>query len=213
MKKRLVSIFLALAMCMGLAVPAFAAETEPLSEYGGQTIPVQVVEETEDGLTSRVIEVAIPDGATKAEEDVLVRSAALGKDGATTFSANEVYYPIGTATGPITLDSTPQKVGGGYPQVVTFDDLSKIMIDITVESLSLSQTTIYFQIQNAGKPASDSGVWNSIKPYGTQPPWRVIFMRYEYPTDPSKTGITVYGKTYPGTTAVLSYCGVFGVVG
>ncbi|WP_277613113.1 hypothetical protein [Vermiculatibacterium agrestimuris] len=33
MKKRLVSIFLALAMCMGLAVPAFAAEEYDIKDF------------------------------------------------------------------------------------------------------------------------------------------------------------------------------------
>lgn len=78
-RKKLVSILCAATLLVSALPAASAVSAEPLSEYAGKTIPVQVVKNTKDGLTSHIVEVAVPPNTTKTEERTLINAVALGK--------------------------------------------------------------------------------------------------------------------------------------
>ena len=202
-RKKLVSILCAAALLVSALPAASAVSAEPLSEYAGKTIPVQVVEETENGLTSRIINVAIPEGTSPKGKDALVCAAALGRGTAATRSITGTLYDI-------TLGGEEQKVGGGTPKGVLFSAIDEVAILFSVESLSPARTWLQFQLRSSTKPGSVTE-WKRVQPY-TQA-WEVVFVTNEFRTLYNySNGINVYGKTLSNDTAVLSHISVYGVV-
>lgn len=94
--KKIVSAFCAVSMLLSLCSFASATEAEPLSEYAGQTIAVQAIEETESGLASRVVEVTIPEGATEMEARTLIHATAFGWDLVSAHSDNFAVTDLGS---------------------------------------------------------------------------------------------------------------------
>lgn len=198
--KKFVSVLCACAMLLS-ALP-FASAAEPVSEYAGQTIPVQVVEETEAGLTSRVIQVAIPEGATKAEEDAIIYSSAFDRDMLSAFSTNSSQsFPISVMKNISLSPTEEKKVGGGNLMPEGSSKYEQIIIDITVKSATSSQTKIYFQVKDVHTPSIATD-WDSITINQT----RIIFNPSNLPT--TDEGIEVYAKTNEGCYAELSACTV-----
>ena len=82
---RFLSAACAACLTVAMAVPAGAANVTPidaeevqLSEYAGSTMKCQVVVGAADGNgedTSYIVDIAVPEGATKAQADQLVMSA------------------------------------------------------------------------------------------------------------------------------------------
>lgn len=208
--KKLVSILCAVALLVSALPAAAAVSAEPLSKYAGKTVPVQVVEDTKDGLTSHFIEVAIPKGATRTEENFIVYQAAFGKGETSTFSANaERFYDISYEEN-ITLEDTAKWVGGGKPQGIKFNLIDEIYISFDVKDLDRESTSLYFQVRAASNPSVTSE-WKNIKP--TQVPyteWKVVFKFDEYPL-PGDDELDVYAKTSISGIATLNYCMVAGI--
>lgn len=84
--KKLLSVFCALSLLFAALPAASAVEREPLSEYAGQTITVQAIEQGEAGQVSRLVEVAIPQGATASEARTLIYATAFNWDMASAHS-------------------------------------------------------------------------------------------------------------------------------
>lgn len=130
--KQRISAFGVIAMLLSVIVPSRAVslpEIESLSEYAGETITCQVLADTEDGLTSRFVEVAIPEGATVEEEIALVNAAAFGAD---------LYTRNVRATDDklsvmrnFTITSEDTYVGGGAAK----QDYKCVFAQFTVESM------------------------------------------------------------------------------
>lgn len=78
--RKIFSALCAIAILTATLPTVSAAEVEPLSEYAGQTIAVQAIEETESGLVSHVVEVTIPEGATETEARTLIYATAFEWD-------------------------------------------------------------------------------------------------------------------------------------
>lgn len=78
MKKKMASLALVMAMLVS-ALPA-ASAAEPVSKYAGKTITCAVYDADGDGTASRVIEVAVPEGATDREVQELADAAVIGAD-------------------------------------------------------------------------------------------------------------------------------------
>lgn len=125
--KRFGAFVLALGMLCALAVPASAADIS-MSESAGDTIQCLVVDLNADGSTvSEVIHVAIPEGATKAEENALIRAAALDAE---TFSTRAIfdtldsgYVTIGTSTSTL---SSNISLPSAYATLIAQFDLSSV---------------------------------------------------------------------------------------
>lgn len=86
MKKKMMSMCLALSLVFALAIPAGAAEVEQkestdataISHYAGTTVQCQIVKCSDDGEpVSSIVDVTIPQGATVAEQNRLVQAAVL----------------------------------------------------------------------------------------------------------------------------------------
>lgn len=203
--KKLVSIFCAVALLVS-ALPA-ATAAEPLSEYAGKTVPVQIVEETADGWVTRFVEVSIPEGSTKKEELALTNSAVFGQGAVSAFStAAENSYFLSEMTN-LVIDAQEQKVGGGKrPSGVEHFD--KYAISVDIESVSSPDVSLLFQIRDAYSTnitsrwvAMDINHW----------PWRLVIVCNDLPT--SDKGISVYAKTSPNWPMTLNSCTVQGIVG
>lgn len=95
--RRLLSMLFATCMLVASTLPAGAVscttEEAQLSEYAGSTAKCQLVKFSDNGAPeSVIIDVAIPAGSTKAQEDALVKSAILNSADipATTMAARGV---------------------------------------------------------------------------------------------------------------------------
>lgn len=215
--KKMLSVFCALSLLL-VALPAAsavpvtsAAETEPISEYAGKTITVQFVKETEHGLDSRLIDVMIPVGATRAEEETLIYSAMFEDGGISPYTANyEIPYLISHEDHPFRLTENPQKVGGGPVQFVTFDELSKILITFDITGYQYSSSQLGFQIRTTVDGVVDTSDWDYLEIKNK--PDRIYFYKGTYPR-PGADGIEVYAKVKNGSYVDISYCLVRGIVG
>lgn len=78
---RFIGILLTMCLAVTMIAPAYATETSgetQLSEFAGESMTCEVISESETGeLSSQIIEVPIPEDATKDEEAALVRAALL----------------------------------------------------------------------------------------------------------------------------------------
>lgn len=196
--KKFVSVLCACAMLLS-ALP-FASAAEPLSEFAGQTIPVQAVEETEDGLVSRVIQVAIPKGATKAEEDALVYDAVFGASAAALSAQPRIAEIICNNHEEIRVLGDEIKVAEG----VMRHDYSQIVVDFVVESFS-GNTPLYVQARNLATGGRTD--WDAMSPWTK--PWRVIFYSSRF-TMEANQNFEIYARTN-GFDFVISACLVQGV--
>lgn len=207
--RKTLSILCAIAMLSSALPTASAVSTQAISENAGKVIPVQVVEDTKNGQVSRIIEVAIPQNATIEEENALIYSVAFGQDGATPFSANaETPYDISYEE-DITLRWEEQRVGGGKPLGIDFNEIDELCIVFDIKSLDRSSTKINFQVRSVANPSSGSA-WKTIAPHDEYP-WKVVYHWSEYPI-PGKGELDVYAKTNLGGIAELNYCMVMGIV-
>lgn len=202
--KKLVSILCAVALLVS-ALPA-AAAAEPLSEYAGKTVPVQAFDETENGWVSRIVEVAIPQGATETEANNLMYAAAFNQDGISAFSANETLYPLSTEN-DLEITATPQRVGGGsMPNGVQLDQ-TLIRVNIGWVSGSSYNVHLLFQVRDLGDPVANTE-WNELDM--NHLPWEVYIRYNSFPV--TNQGISVYAKTSVDRHVFLNSCAVFGVV-
>lgn len=205
--RKTLSVLCAIAMLASALPAASAAEAEPLSEYAGQTITVQAIEQTENGPVSRLVEVAIPDGATEAEKDALVYSTAFGQDTATTRSVpSGILYQLSNYT-DLEITQTVQKVGGGpRPDGVKY--FNKAYIVTQVKSAGSTNVGLVFQVKDADTPdAAPPAVTVPIQPTAME----IVINCGGLPL--TAKGINVFCKTDRAWNVNLSFCTVYGVVG
>lgn len=201
MKKKLMSLVLAMTMVLSALPAAAAVDAEPLSEYAGQTIPVQVVDVTENGCDSRIIEVAIPDGATKTSVRAIMNAAAFGS---TARSVNEMLYFLSVEEN-IVLNTTAKRVGGGRrPSGVTY--FNRAIIYAYVESATSTNVDLQFQVRDVDNP-NMSTVWKTAT---LQPNMNIVINCGGLPS--TEKGISVYAKTTVDWPVTLSECAVYGAV-
>lgn len=200
--KKLVSALCAMAMLVSALPAASAAEAEPVSEFAGKILPVQVVEETETGMTSRIVEVAIPEGATKAEEDALVYSTVLG--GRTYSAARDSQSFVLSTERNLAISQTPSRVGGGNLMPTGCNDYKAVMVDFTLNSYGSGGHEIYFQVRDVQYP-DIATAWQSVK--GTDSSRNIYIATGSLVTSIAK-GISVYAKTEPGDYAEMEVCTV-----
>lgn len=211
MKKKLMSLVLAMTMILSALPAAAAASTEPLSEKAGEVVLVQVVEETKSGLTSRIIHVAIPENATKAEADTLVNAAALRRasGGIQPLNASSEFYYIDSVDGSIKMwHNEEARIGGGTPVGASYSDLDQIAIYFTVEDVSHSKTRVGFELRSMTTPSSTTG-WKEIQLH--EDVWKAIFYTNEFELLSNyDDGIDVYAKTMNNDMAIISGITILG---
>lgn len=209
--KKLVSILCAVALLVSALPAASAVSAEPLSKYAGKTIPVQVVEETENGLTSRVISVAIPEGATKAEENTLVCAAAVGRvPGRTRFSNGTPDYYINSVDGEVKLQhNNEERIGGGTPVGASYSKLDRITISFDVEDVSQVEAWLGFQLRSSTTPSSTTD-WEEMQPLHNT--WRVVFISSEFKELSNyNDGIDIYAKALRNEAIIISNIVILGI--
>lgn len=207
LSKKLTSILCAAALLVSALPAAAAVSADPLSEYAGKTIPVQVVEETENGMTSRVIEVAIPEGATKAEKDALVFSAASNCTASAFSAKSSNMYVLSTET-DLVIRAAEQKVGGGPRPAGMTGSFEKIAIAATItEAAGGANARLLFQVRDVANPDNRTS-WDLGELNINKFPWEVVIFCNGLPT--SDSGISVYAKTVPDWHIYLSSCTVIG---
>lgn len=201
--KKFVSVLCACAMLLS-ALP-FASAAEPLSEFAGQTISVQVSEVAETGVDSRVIQVAIPEGATKAEEDAIVYAAALGQE-AMIAPLSSGYAPrvISTKTN-FTIHPTPLLIGSTNWLPTGSTGYDEVIIDITFSPYVGGSHKVLFKVQDVHTPDNAVG-WVPTTAAANVSRSITIGTR-SLVTDPTK-GINVYVKTEEGNSVQVSTCTV-----
>lgn len=189
MKKKLMSLVLAMTMILSAFPAASAVNAEPLSEYAGMTVPVQVVEETENGLESHLIRVTIPKNATEGEASTLI-SAASSSNGVSTYSTAGTDYVLSTLRGYVVEDE-PKKVGGGIIPVV---GISSITVIFDIGRFDHSGERLLVQLRNMDNPSiSINNEWKSI--VIMQDAWEVVFRSSQYVMSKG-TDVGVYAKTF-----------------
>lgn len=132
---KITSVLCAVAMLISALPAASAAEKEPLSQYAGQTITVQAVEETDDGLVSRLVEVAIPEGATETEARTLILATAFEWDMVSPQSDDFAVTSLGSRSN-FTVDSSDVRI-----------------IRPTTLSRTLNEIYVTFNISSAPSPS------------------------------------------------------------
>lgn len=205
LSKKLTSILCAAALLVSALPAAAAVSADPLSEYAGKTIPVQVVEDTKDGLVSRIINVAIPQGATKAEERAIIHAAAFGWDLVSAHSENEVMLDICSKTN-FTINKTATWVGGKR----LTDDLVQIVFDFCIAKMD-SNTRLCAQVKN--ETADSTTDWVFDTETITFPGYEVERIIFKSSSIKMEAGdyISAYAKTNGGRID-LDYCYVTGYV-
>lgn len=159
-------------------------------------------------MDSRVIQVAIPAGATKAEEDAIVYAAALGRDMAAPLSAkSSVSFPLSTMKN-FSLSQTPIRVGGGNLMPDGSTEYEKIIVDITLSNQNSGERKLYFQVRDVRTPDMATA-WQpeTVKPGIAK---TITIFTGGLPSVVSK-GISVYAKTEPGYYVEVSACTVMAV--
>lgn len=199
--KKLISVLCAVSMILS-ALPA-ASAAEPVSKYAGKTISVQVVEDTEDGMVSRIVEVAIPARATKSQETELVYAAAQGEEYAPLSSGIQPYatWDIISSENYFTLSGSKTKIGGG-----TLKQAYK-RIAVSVE-VSKPDTTISIMLRN-GTDGGESN-WEDVN-YSqvTAPVYIVMFYKSNKIQMTKGTPLEVYART-TGNRVDIGNCTVQG---
>lgn len=205
------SLVLAMTMILSALPAAAAASTEPLSEKAGEVVLVQVVEETKSGLTSRIIHVAIPENATKAEADTLVNAAALRRasGGIQPLNASSEFYYIDSIDGSVKLwHSEEKRIGGGNPKGASYRELSEITISFTPSELSTSETRVGFELRSMTDPSSTTG-WKEIRLHSNV--WKAVFVTSEFKSLSNyNDGIDVYAMATHNDSVVISGITILG---
>lgn len=76
---KMISTFCAACMLLTALSATYALDNaDPISEYAGQSVVCQVFTEADGELTSRLVTVSIPAGATQSEEATLLITTAYG---------------------------------------------------------------------------------------------------------------------------------------
>lgn len=156
--KRLTSIFCIMTLLISAFPAAAAANAVPLSEFAGETIPVLVIDDTGNTTVSRVVNVAIPKGATKAKENALVRLAALGQDGGmSTFSVNDTMHELSVKY-DFSIRNTVDIVGEG--DVPSGRTISQVAVDIDLRDFDRIDSVLQLQVVN--KQTAKGGSWKRL---------------------------------------------------
>lgn len=94
-RTRFISVFTVAALMLSAVPLVHAAEhtTSEQSAFEGQTITCQVVDVTAEGVTTSSVDVVIPEGATKNQEDALVYAAIGEENSANTLARAEGNHP------------------------------------------------------------------------------------------------------------------------
>lgn len=194
--RRRISLLCAIAMSLTLALPAGAASlSDPLqpSEFAGETITCQVVEATAEGVTSRMVEVAIPAGTNVAEEVALVNAAALS--GGVARSLRNVTYELSSRSN-VTIRNSSTNVGGGLLQNQNY---SYIVAQFVIETIGGSAQ---LQVQVKNETHGSATDWSEVNLY--QYPQRVVFTSSNVNLT-RNSSIQVYARTSLGS-ALASVC-------
>lgn len=194
--RRLIGLLCAIAMSLTLALPAGAASlSEPLqpSDFAGETITCQVVEATAEGVTSRMVEVAIPAGTNVAEEVALVNAAALS--GGEVRSLGNVTYELSSRSN-VTIRNTSTNVGGGLLQNQNY---SYIVAQFVIETIGGSAQ---LQVQVKNETHGSATDWSEVNLY--QYPQRVVFTSSNVNLT-QNSNVQVYARTSLGS-ALASVC-------
>lgn len=159
MKKKLMSLVLAMAMILS-ALPA-AAAAEPLSEYAGETVAVRVAHFHGDGeVTKETVEVNVPQRATKKDAQKLFNSAAdsvakvggaaksveSGEEGLGAYSPVPVTNTFTRPIDPITLNRSYNSLRFQFHTGVKSGDATTLILkldSILMEGVTTSKVLSY----------------------------------------------------------------------
>lgn len=203
-KARLISAFTAATVMLSMVPFVYATEGVPdeQSAFEGQTITCQVVDVTTDGLTTSAVDVAIPRGATKSQEDALVY-AAIGEEG--------IVNPVTRADDnhPDFLAEIQNPEIKDLPGTCLYDGnlprtYQRILVDITVTSI-VGVSNLYVQFRNSS--VGDFSGWVQLN-YNNYPQ-RVIFRSSDGRIMRAGDHVEVWTYANPGTITA-SYAQVAG---
>lgn len=197
--KKMLSVFCALSLLLVALPAASAVESEPLSEYAGQTIAVQVVEDSGVDLISRIVKITIPEGATEAEKDALIYTAVTGK---TPLSARgDTVDFLYQENKYVEILPTPVKIAEGTT-TMQLDELY-----VHMKFAGAPANGLQLQVRNS---FNDTSNWKGVTFVNTPDPYyEVIF----YSSDlgiRENTNISVWAKV-PSGVAKLNYCYMAGL--
>lgn len=202
MKKKMMSLVLAMAMILSALPAASAVSADPLSEYAGQTIQVLAVDDTGDNTVSRIVEVTIPAGATETEALTLIHATAFWTDTVSPLSLNDSVtylgevknfslYPNPRQFWSRTLPSTLNEIYFTFNMdYLTTDGV----VQVQLTNNNYSNPTLWVAASASTLPALDS-----IR--------EVVFRVSAIPMNAGDT-ITAYAKC--NTSADVNYCNVTG---
>lgn len=198
--RKTLSALCAAAMLASALPVASAAEAEPMSEYAGKTIAIQVVEDNRDGLTSRVVKVAIPEGATEAEKDALIYTAVTGK--ISLLARGEAVDFLDQSYANVDIRHTPVQIAKG----TTTMDIDELYVHMKFTGTLPSG--LQLQVRNSD---NDTSNWNgNVEFVNTPDPYyEVIFYRSDFGIR-ANTDISVWAKV-PYGIAHLNYCYLAGL--
>lgn len=200
-KAHMLSVFTALSVMLSM-VPFVNAAGNDLSDFEGQTIICQVVDVTEDGVITSSVDVSIPEGATKAQEDALIY-AAIGED----TSANE--FARVDPNHPDFLAEIQNPEITDLPGTLLYDGnlprtYQRILVDITVTKvIGVSKLYVDFRNQYAGSFQS----WTELD--YERYPQRVIFRCSDGLIMNAGNHVEIRAYANPGTI-IASYAQVAG---
>ncbi|MPM14481.1 hypothetical protein SDC9_60844 [bioreactor metagenome] len=162
---------MACAVCLTLSstIPGYAVKlpdsaSGKLSNYAGSTVKCNIVVGDMSGGkdTTYVVDVAIPDGATKEQESQLIREAAFAVNGTTTRATRAVMDLISEEQGLTVVASKASSVGGGtltdnyillaiaFGNVSSINNASSLSVTVTSDSSSGRSHTMIQDIYPEG---------------------------------------------------------------
>lgn len=197
--RKILSVLCAVAMLASALPTVFATETEPLSEYAGQTIAVQVVEDNGADLTTRVVEVSIPEDATEAKKDAFIYAAVTGK--APLFARGEAVDFLYQSNAYVEIMPTPAKIAEG----TTTMELDELYVHM--KFIGNPADGLQLQVRNS---YNDTSNWKGVNFINSPDAYyEVIFYNRDLGIR-ENTNISVWAKV-PSGVAKLNYCYMAGL--
>lgn len=169
-RTRFISVFTVAALMLSAVPLVHAAEhtTSEQSAFEGQTITCQVVDVTAEGVTTSSVDVVIPEGATKNQEDALVYAAIGEENSANTLARAEGNHPdfLAEIQNPDIQDLPGTCLySGNLPRTY-----QRILVDVSVQQIT-GVSNLYVQYRNTSVGSYSGWIKLNFNKY----PQRVIF--------------------------------------
>ena len=192
---KMISTFCAACMLLTALSATYALDNaDPISEYAGQSVVCQVFTEADGELTSRLVTVSIPAGATQSEEATLLITTAYGPQTRSTRAVDII-----STQRDITITTSSTNVGSG----TAVHNYARIHASFNIDTLG-GNTTISVHCRN--NTTGDQSAWKTLDISTVAQ--TVIFTTADVPVS-NGNDISVNARTNMGT-AHTTVCTVQG---